>query len=87
MDGSGKTVGGAVTDSDGISLVFEFGDGADGAEDFFSHDLHVFADVGEDGRLDEVALLSVALATDFDLGAFLLAFLDVPDEIISSRSA
>lgn len=86
MDGSGKTVGGAVTDSDGISLVFELGDGADGAEDFFSHDLHVFADVGEDGRLDEVALLSVALATDFDLGAFLLALLDVSDEIISSRS-
>lgn len=77
VDGSGETVGGAVTDSDGIRLVFELGDGADGAEYFFLHDLHVFADIGEDGGLDEVALLSMALATDFDLGAFLLSLLDV----------
>ena len=77
VDGGGETVGGTVADSDGISLVFELGDGADGAEDFFLHDLHVFADVGENGGLDEVALLSVALATNFDLGTFLLSLLDV----------
>lgn len=77
VDSGSETVGGAVADPDGISLVFELGNGADGAEDFFLHDLHVFADVGENGGLDEVALLSVALAANFNLGAFLLSLIDV----------
>ncbi len=77
VDGRGETVGGRVADADGVLFGFEFGNRADGAEDFFLHDLHVFADAGEDGGLDEVALLSVTLAADFDLGAFFLAGVDV----------
>lgn len=77
VDCGGKTVCSTVADPDGISLVLELGNGADGAEDFFLHDLHVFADVGEDRWLDEVTLFSVALAPNFDLGAFLLSLLDV----------
>ena len=77
VDGGGKTVGGGITKPDSIFLVLEFGNGADGAEDLFLHDLHVFADAGEDGGLDEVAFLSVTLAAGFDLGAFFLASIDV----------
>lgn len=51
------------------------------------HDLHVFADVGEDGGLDEIALFAVALAAGFDLGAFLFAGVDVSDlELVSFSS-
>ena len=41
------------------------------------HDLHAFVYVGEDGRLDEVANVSMALATDFDLGPLCLSVLNV----------
>lgn len=77
VDGGGKTVGGAVADPDGLVLVLEFGDRADRAEDLFLHDLHVFADVGEDGRFDEVTLVAVAFAANLDLGASLLALFNV----------
>ena len=73
----GEAVGGLVADADGVVFGLEFGNGADGAEDFFLHDLHVFADVGEDGGLDEVAFFAVAFAADFDLGAVFFAGVDV----------
>ena len=72
-----ETVGCGVADADGIVFGFEFGDGADGAEDFFLHYLHVFAYVGEDGGLDEVAFVAVAFAADFYFGAFFFAGVDV----------
>ena len=42
VDGGGEAVGRRVAEADGVGFVFELGDGADGAEDFFLHDLHVF---------------------------------------------
>ncbi len=78
MDGRCKTVGGSIAKTNGILLGLELGDRADGAENLFLHDLHVFGDVGEDCWLDEVALFTVTLATDFDFGAFLLSMVDVP---------
>ncbi len=77
VDGGGETVGGAVADPDGLFLVLELGDRADRTEDLLLHDLHVLADVGEDGRFDEVTLVAVAVATDLHLGAGLLAFANV----------
>lgn len=77
MDSGGETVGGGVAETDGIFFGLEFGDRAHGAEDLFLHDLHVLADVGEDGGLDEVTLCAVAFAADFDLGAGFLAFINV----------
>ena len=77
MHGGSKAVGGVVANADGLGLVLELGDGADRAEDLFLHDLHVFGHVGEDGGLDEVALVAVALAADLDFGAFFLAMVDV----------
>ena len=69
VHGGGEAIGGGVADADGLLLGLELGDGADGAEDLFLHDLHVLGDVGEDGWLDEVALVALAVATDLDLGA------------------
>lgn len=77
VHGSGETVGGLVTSLDDLFLGLELGDGAHGAEDLFLHDLHVLADTGEDGGLDEVSLLTVSLTTGLELGTRLLAGLDV----------
>ena len=82
VDSGGETVGGGVSETDGVLFGLEFSDGADGAEDLFLHDLHVFADVGEDGRLDEVTFLAVTFAADFDFGALFLAGVDVATETL-----
>lgn len=73
----GKTVSGLVAERDDLLLGLELADAADRAEDLLLHDLHVLLDVGEDGGLDEVALVALALAADLDLGAFFFALLDV----------
>lgn len=77
VDGGGEAVGGVVADPDRLLLVLELGDAAHGAEDLLLHDLHVVRHVGEDGRLDEVALVALALAARLDRRAGLLAGLDV----------
>lgn len=85
VHGSSEPISGRVADADGVLLVLELGDGADGAEDFFLHDLHIFADVGEDGGLDEVAFFAVALAANFDFGAAFFAGVDVPIYLSSTK--
>ena len=82
MDCRGKTVGGGISETDGVLFGLELGDRADGAEDLLLHDLHIFADVGEDSWLDEVTLVAVTLAADFDLGTLLLAGVDVAREVL-----
>ena len=77
VDGGGKTVCGVVANADGLLLGLELGDRADGSEDFLLHDGHVVLDVGEDGGLDEVSLVALALTTGDDGGTFFLAGLDV----------
>ena len=77
VDRGGEAVGGDVAEADGVGLVLELGDGADGAEDLFLHDLHVFGDVAEDGGLDEVAFFAVAFAAGFDFGTCFFAGVDV----------
>ena len=66
-----------VADGDGLGAVLELADAAHGAEDLLLHDLHVLGDVGEDGGFDEVALVALAVAADFHLGAGLFAGFDV----------
>ncbi len=87
VDGGGETVGGLVTELDGLLLSGELGDGADGAENLLLHNLHVGADVGEDGGLDEVALVAVALTTSLDLGTLVLAGLDVAHDAVVLKLA
>lgn len=82
MDGGGETVGGAVSETDGVFFGLELSDGANGAEDFFLHDLHVFADVGEDGGLNEVTFFAVTAAAGFDLGALFFAGVNVAKEML-----
>jgi hypothetical protein len=83
VDGSGETVCGAVANLDDFGLVLELGDCADGAKDLFLLDLHVLGDVGEDGGLDEVALVTLALTTSLNGGAGLLAFVNVAKTDVS----
>ena len=77
-----ETISGGVSKANGIIFGLELGDGADGAEDFLLHYLHVFGDVGEDCGLDEVAFFAVAFAADFDFGAFFLAGVDVSEILL-----
>lgn len=77
VNGCGEAVGGHVAQADRVGFVFEFSNGTYGAENFLFHNLHVFAHVGEYGGLDEVTLVTVAFAADFDLGAFFFAGVDV----------
>lgn len=77
VDRSSQSVCGAVADLENLLLGLELGDGADWAEDLLLYDLHVLGDIGEDGWLDEVALVALALTADLDLGASVLAGLDV----------
>jgi hypothetical protein len=82
VHGGGEAVCAGVAELDGVLLGLELGDRADGAEDLLFHDLHVFCDVGEDGGLDEVALVTLTLAAGLDGGTGVLAGLDVPGEIL-----
>lgn len=80
VDSRGETVCAGVAELDGILLGLELGDRADGAEDLLFHDLHVLCDVGEDRGLDEVALVTLTLATGLNGGTGVLASLDVPEK-------
>lgn len=73
----GQTISGAVANADSILLGLELGNGADGAEDLLLHDLHVLGNVGEDGGLNEVTLVTLALATSLTGGTGALAVLNV----------
>src|SRR5437016_10600590 len=85
-DPGGEAVGGVVALQHRVVLVFERDDGDHRAEDLLARDLHVVADAGEDGGLDEVALLEplprVALAADERLRALLLPDLEVAGDAL-----
>jgi hypothetical protein len=77
VDSGSETVCGVVTEADGVFLVLELGDRADGTEDLLLHDGHVVLDVGEDRGFDEVSLVTLALTTSDNGGTFVLTGLDV----------
>ena len=77
VDSGGKTVSGVVASLDDLLLGLKLRNRADRAEDFFLHDLHVFSDIGEDGRLNEVSLVAVTLTTSDNGSTGLLALLNV----------
>lgn len=82
VNGGGQTVVGVVGGLDDVLLGLEPGDGANGTEDLLLHDLHLGGDAGEDGGLDEVALVAVALATRLDGGTLILTGLDVAHDAV-----
>lgn len=82
MEGGSETVRGVVSDANGILFARELLDSADWSEDLLLDDLHVIGTFTEDGWLDVVALVSVALTTNLDLGTGLLALLDVAHDTV-----
>lgn len=82
VHGGRKAVGRAVALLDGLLFGLELGDGADGAEDLLLDDLHVLSDVREDGGLDEVADVAVAVAAGGHGGTGLLAVLNVSHDAV-----
>ena len=87
MNGGGKTVGGLVASLDNFILSLELADRAHGAENLLLHDLHILANARENGWLDEVALVALALTTGLDLGAGLLPALDVGHDSVELELA
>jgi len=77
VDSRGKTVRGVVANFNDIGLGLELRNGADRAEDLFLLDLHILGDVGEDGGLDEVALVTLALAAGLNGSPGFLTLLNV----------
>src|SRR3954468_18875631 len=81
-DGGGQAVHGAVTAGDHFVDVLEGDDGHDRAENLFAGDFHFIFDVGENCRLDEVALLADALAAGEHVGAAFSAGFDVAHHLV-----
>ncbi len=75
--GRGEAVQRVVRLPQRILVVFELDDDGDGPEYLLLDDAHVWMGVGENGRLDPVALISVALAAEVHGRAFFLARLDI----------
>ena len=84
-DGGSETVDGVVRLVDDVVLVLELDDDTDGAEDLLLDNLHVRLDVGEDGRLDEVALGADTGTAVVERRALLLARLDVAHDALCPR--
>src|SRR5215471_16765881 len=69
-DAGGEAVGSVIGLSDKFVGVAEGDGGDDGTEDFFLHDLHLRVGVDQHRRLDEVALVAMAVAADYGPRAF-----------------
>jgi hypothetical protein len=78
-----ESVGGAVPHPDCILFSLEFGNRANRTKSLLLQDLHIFADVGENSRLDEIALLAQPLSARLDLRAFIHASFDISFGTIS----
>jgi len=81
-DGRSQPVHGIIRNGNDIIIVLELAHDHDRSKDFIFHDGHVGLDVGEDGRLDEVSLRAVLLATHENSGSFLLALLNISHDTV-----
>jgi hypothetical protein len=84
VDGGGKAVCCRIANLDDLGLVLELGDRAHGAEDLLLLDLHVLGNVGEDGGLNEVTLVALALTTSLNRGTGLLTVLNVAATVLQA---
>jgi len=82
VNSSRQTIGSVVSNLDDLVFCAELGNGANRAKDLLLHDLHVWLNVGEDGGLDEVSLLSVPLATNLELSTGLLSLLNITHDTV-----
>src|SRR5688572_28093398 len=60
VDGGGQTVPDSIGDLDGVLQRVGGNDGGNWSKDLFLGDTHVRGDVGENGRLDEIAIRIIA---------------------------
>jgi hypothetical protein len=82
VNSSRKTIVGVVGSLDDLVFCAELSNRADRAKDLLLHNLHVWRNIGEDGGLDEVSLVSVSLTTNLDLGTLLLALLNITHDTV-----
>jgi hypothetical protein len=80
-----QTVGGVVGELENFLFVLEFLDCADRSENFFLDNLHLVVDVGEDGGLNVVALVTQSLTSDDNLGTGLLALVNVSHDTVELK--
>ena len=82
---SSQTVVGVVAEGDGLVVAGELGDTHDGTEDLLSDGGHLLVAVGNDGRLDEVAVLVGGwrdLTTGDNSASFLLGGVDEAEDLL-----
>jgi len=72
-----QTVQGVVRLVQHVALIFKLDDDANWPENLFLDDAHVWPRLCEDGRLDPVALRAMSFASEVNLGALLLARINV----------
>ena len=77
VESGSETICGRVANLNDLFLGLELGNCAYWAENLFLLNLHVLGNVGEDGGLNEVALVTLSLTTSLDSGARLLTILNV----------
>lgn len=63
-------------------LGLEFANDGDGTKDLFPDDLHVRLALREDGRLNEISLRPVSVASVLHLGTFALSGLNVSENFL-----
>lgn len=78
-----QAIVGVVTTFDDLIEALIFEDLHDGTEDFLLGNAHFVGDIGEDCRLNEVALLRHSLAAGNDLGALLDTGIDEIENLVS----
>lgn len=71
-----------ISDPDSLGFVLEGLNNADRAEDLFLDDAHILRDIGEDGGLDVVTLVTNTLTTDLADGTGLLALFNVAQDLL-----
>ncbi len=77
-----QTVLGVIGLGDDVFLILELDENDDWAEDLLLNDLHAWLDVGEDGWLDEVTLITVPVTTHLTGGTLGLTLLDVAHDSV-----
>jgi len=81
-DPRSKTVHGRIGSLDDLMHVLELDQALHRAKDLIRGNLHVVGDVRENGRLDEEAFVSDTRSAGLELGALLLAELDVAENLL-----
>lgn len=81
-DMCGQTVDSIVGKLDDFLFTLEFENNTDVTKDLLPHDLHIGANVSENGRVNEVALIAQSFATNNEARSLFLARLDIRHDAV-----